>query len=155
MAIANYASWSIDERGLDAHCDFVSPMGIHVNIHKDFAYLDDPAAWTKLRADNPPHIVAEIHAGMLCYKDLHMCSRTTPSGLFFLACWAFQPGVKVETAATWEYIHALYGIGKYAFEGNNYIGVTGEDIQAFYEWLDEQHEEYDAPLPYPRMRQHC
>lgn len=155
MSMFNYTSWSINERGLDCHARFETPMGIVAHLYKDWLYIEDVASWTLAGPFAEP-VVAEVNAGALCYKDLHVCAHKDDNGtgIFFVACWAMQPDVDVSTAEDWEYIHAMYGIGKYAFtDAGAWIGITGEDIQAYYEWLEEAHQGCcDAPLPYPRTK---
>ena len=147
MAIANYNTWCIDEMGRDlssASVMLMTPLGIRASIHADWLSIEDQEGRAPDKRDigYMPPMVAEVQWGRLSYKDLHLCAQKK-DGVFFVAAWTFH--------APLEHT-ALYGVSRYAFEddkygGMVYVGVVAEHIQAFYEWLEKQHEEEDVPLP--------
>lgn len=142
MPIENYDTWGIDEMGRDlssASVMLMTPLGIRARIHKDWLSIEDQEgrAPDKRNIGYMPPMVVEVQWGRLSYKDLHVCAQKK-DGVFFVAAWTFHAPL-VHTA--------FYGVSRYAFEGDRYVGVVAEHIQAFYEWLEKQHKEEDVPLP--------
>lgn len=148
MACSNYAHWAIDRKGRDVARIFVTQAGIGARLYKDWLYIEDATgsgADTRYAGYCPP-TVAEVKHGRLTYKDLHICAHRTEDGTFFLAAWTMDH--PIDPAHPDEAIRGLYGIGRYAFDRDGRdIGIVAEHIQAFYEWLKEQGEQEDVPLP--------
>ena len=47
MALSNWATFSINEKGEACGGEFVSPQGVEVEIYKSWFYVRDKGAWRK------------------------------------------------------------------------------------------------------------
>ena len=71
MALSDYTSLVVDEKGDTAESSVTSPMGVKVGLYKTWLYIEDKAAWRAGGSYIKP-VVMQVFAGCLCYKDIHV-----------------------------------------------------------------------------------
>ena len=114
IALSNWDTLSFNEKGEPVGGIFRSPMGVDVEIYKNWIYIKDKAAWQKGAYAEP--FIMEIWKSELCYKDVHVVSDFVENSIF-VAAWS---GWMHENT-----LKGMVGCGVYGFDSNGeYVGVT-------------------------------
>lgn len=103
-----------------------TPMGVTVEIYKNWLYVRDPESWRTGATHRTP-VVMQAERGDFVYQDLWVDSVRGPQcGVFMVAGYGNRMDPK----------HALAGCGVYGWAsggGEKYIGVSQESVEFLHE----------------------
>lgn len=116
MALGNWATFSINEKGEVAESQFVSPAGVIVEIYKNWLYVSDAMAWDNSSNYNKP-VIMEIRQGELTYKNLNIFAMRGPQDGIYAIIYNNSVG--------------LMGCGVDAYDGGVFVGVRPSSIDWF------------------------
>ena len=128
MALSNWDTLVLDHKGNPSRGDLISPMGITVEVHKNWLYLRDPQAWRPGQFVEPT--VMEIQEGSIHYLDVHVFARRGPAYGIYFSVWTGNEGK--------EGFSAMAGIGCSGYVEEKYVGVLPEYIQYLQALLREE-----------------
>ncbi|MGH9462244.1 MAG: hypothetical protein ACRD1X_13560 [Vicinamibacteria bacterium] len=120
MALSNWDTLAVDEKGEPSDGRFTSPLGVEVEIYKNWLYVRDEKAWRDGGHFVEPTIMSIDH-GQLIYCDVSIYAVRGPKNGIYLAVWtgyAHEPNWK-----------AMVGIGLYGYDDRRWIGVQAADIR--------------------------
>lgn len=164
MALSNWDTLAVNEKGAESNGVFVSPYGVSIEIYKNWIYVGDGKAWHEGERYSRP-IVMEIQQGDLTYKDVQVFARRGPqNGVYVVVQSAvYSPALekdclscKVKAGGRWheyqcpafvdtKYL-AMIGCGVYGYRGSEWVGVEEESKQFLAHWLKESDiEEIEIP----------
>ncbi len=161
MALSNWDTLALDESGRPTNGVFTSPLGIVVEIYKNWLYVRDSKGWESGGGYVEPTIM-EIQHGSLSYKDVQISAIRGPkNGVYCVVQSAVYPtpiagvcptcqakkggwhGVKCPSFVRVKHL-VMVGIGCYGYsESGDWLGVEAADKQLLYEWI---HKSLEEPL---------
>lgn len=135
VALSNWALLALDENGNATNGILKSPLGVKVEIYKNWLYIADEAAWQDGGHYMKPTVL-QVYRGDLVYKDVAIYARRDDSGpeTIYAAVTARHHG-----KGTFNNCAALLiGCGTYAFdEDGRCVGVRPSQLEALREFAKE------------------
>jgi hypothetical protein len=135
MALSNYDTLAVNEKGESINGVLVTPLGVRVEIYKNWLYVYDSAAWRKGGAFVKP-CIAEIQHGELRYLDLSVCAVRGPQDGVYVVAWYDE-----------QEIHGIAGCGVVAYVGNALVGVLRDSIG----WFQAKLRKFDVPTMFQNL----
>jgi hypothetical protein len=151
MALSNWDTLALTAEG-PCNGAFTSPLGVTVEIYKNWLYVRDPEAWREGRYTEP--VIMEIQHGEVNYRDVCILAQRGPQNGVYVMVWSgyeWNPGADM-----------MVGCGVYGFserqsdevevkpEDYQWLGVTDESLaflrQMVVERLDQDWHEPHAIL---------
>jgi hypothetical protein len=86
VALSNWDTMSMDQDGEPTDGSFTSPLGVEVEIYKNWLYIRDGKAWQDGGSYIEPTVM-QVEHGVLTYKDVHIVALRGPQNGVFAACW--------------------------------------------------------------------
>lgn len=144
MALSNWDTWALDEKGEPIPGSFTSPLGVEVEVYKNWLYVQDERAWVEGGAYIRP-IIMEIQSGELTYKDVHVSALRGPQEGVYAVVYTtrYPPHVEGEPYKPPTYT-GMIGVGVYGYHGEEWVGVLPESIAWFREQVKNA-EKMDVP----------
>src|SRR5271154_4408257 len=78
MALSNWDTLAVDEKGEPCSGSFVSPLGIEIEIYKNWLYVRDAKAWVESDHCFTNDTIMQIENGKLRYKDVEITAIRGP-----------------------------------------------------------------------------
>lgn len=155
MALSNWDTMAVDEKGAPTNGVFVSPKGVRVEIYKNWLYLSEKSAEDE--SLNPRGIVGTVQSGEMSLKDVHIFAKRGPqNGIYCIVYWSnFEPvpkegcelcGVKPAEDGKKDAYHeracpkvfgAMLGIGCYGYSDSEFVGVLPKSVEFLRAWQQE------------------
>jgi len=127
MALSNWDTFAVNEKGESVDGSFVSPHAVVVDIYKNWLYVSDEKAWEEGGGFVRP-VVMEIQEGHIRYKDMHIYAVRGPQQGIYCAVWIPRYVVKRVTGK--DKILAVFGCGVYGYEEDGeFVGVKQESLE--------------------------
>lgn len=120
MALSNWDTLAVDEKGEPTDGRFTSPLGVQVEIYKNWLYVRDEQSWREGGRFIAPTVMSVTH-GELVYNDVSFYAVRGPKEGIYLAVWTGYPH-----EPNWK---AMVGIGCYGYDDHRWIGVQAADIR--------------------------
>lgn len=139
MALSNWDTFALNEKGEPISGLFVSPLGVEVEIYKNWVYIRDEKAWTE-DCGFTNNTVMHIDSGDFRYKDVCVLAIRGPQHGVCVAAYHNNWNDKILTG--------MVGIGCYGFnETDEWVGVTEDSVKFLREeFLRKTYrEQYDLP----------
>lgn len=157
MALSNWDTLAVNEKGEPTNGVFTSPLGVSVSIYKNWLYISDKTAWRE-GCGYVEHTVMEIMEGSIRYMDVHIEAKRGPQNGVYAVVWVegykYAPRDEstdhklVEDAfdQTKYPDRGMVGCGVYGFENESgdWVGVKLSSLMWFRETMADQHEEVIA-----------
>lgn len=142
MALSNWDTFAMNEKGEPCK-EFKSPLGVEVEIYKNWIYIRDEAGWQEGGQFIKPTIM-EIHSSIVRYKDVTIISKSE-YGTVYIVAWS---GYSHKND-----LKGMTGIGTYGFRGNKYVGVTDLQLKRLKKFLNKEQKVgwYDIPKEFKDM----
>lgn len=123
MALSNWDTLSVNETGESCAGSFVSPLGIQVEIYKNWLYVRSELMW--LEGGNYVFpTIAEIREGELVIGDVHIVCRRGPQEGVYAFVWHSRYDRELKQS----FVTLMAGCGVYGYRTDTdeaeYIGVT-------------------------------
>ena len=122
MALSNWDTWAIDQDSKISNGIFKSKIGCEIQIYKNWLYLQDAVAWQEHGGFVEPTIM-ELWDGELHYKDTQIVACRGPKNGIYCAVWSSKP------------TNLLVGIGAYGYSGDEWVGITYNEVNWLKDWL--------------------
>jgi len=119
VALSNWDTVAVDENGEPTDGRFTSPLGISVELYKNFLYVRDETSWRRGGPYVEPTVMSIDH-GELIYLDVSVYAVRGPKNGIYTAVWTGYPH-----EPTWK---AMVGIGCYGYDDDRWVGVQARDI---------------------------
>lgn len=160
MALGNWATAAVNEKGEPIEGTFVSPLGVEVEIYKDSLHVHDERAWREDGGFMSP-VVMVVRQGSVRYQDVHIEAVRGHEDCIVSAVWS----------GSGDDAKVMLGIGCYGFgERGEWLGVTPAHVGSLREflsrgymvdlgeagiepWFSHDHEEWVRNVPLNRMEQ--
>lgn len=131
MALSDYDSMVLNEKGEPCDGSFTSPLGVRVEFYKNWLYVSDENAWREGGSYIKPTVM-EIQEGDLTYLDVHIIAFRGPqNGVFALVHSSHydngEDGSKDYSMP--PTITGMIGCSVVAYSGNEYVGVSEESTK--------------------------
>jgi len=139
MALSNWDTLCFDENGKSTNGIWKSPLGVVVQIYKNWVYVRDEKAWVEGCEFSKPTVM-EIHSGDFLYKDVNFFVLRGPqSGSYVVAYWQeFVDGKMI--------YQGIIGCGVYGFnEAGDFVGVEPSSVEWFKKQLNDEHVDVHVP----------
>lgn len=139
MALSNWDTLAVNEKGESIGGSFKSPGGVTVEFYKNWLYVRDPKAWDKSSGYTKPTIM-QVNSGDFSYKDIHIMAVRGPKGGIYAAVWTskYQEQSK-EKGAPYipPIVTGMVGIGCYGFlnEVDLVLAKLGRTVQPGDCWI--------------------
>lgn len=150
MALSNWDTLALTVEGPTSGV-FTSPLGVSVEIYKNWLYVHDPDTWREGRYSKP--VVMEIQHGEVNYRDVCILAKRGPQEGVYVMMWSgyeWSPGADM-----------MVGCGVYGYadrdeaatgapqpEDYEWLGVTDESL-AFLRQMVTEHLDRDWREPHP------
>lgn len=127
MALSNWDTLALNEKGQSISGVFRSPLGIEVEFYKNWLYVRDEKGWSDGAFMRPT--VMEVQEGDIRYKDVEILAFRGPQNGIYAVIWS---GSEFEKT-----LQGMIGCGVYGFEDGDethdpdYIGVLPASIEWF------------------------
>jgi hypothetical protein len=131
MALSNWDTLAADEEGKPSNGALISPLGVVVDIYKNWIYVHDERAWAEGGSFVKPTVM-QIEVGDVRYKDVSILARRGP-----------QEGVYVVVVSDRK---AMVGCGVYGYDGDTWVGVKPESVAWFADELRKEVQAGDSVL---------
>lgn len=130
MALSNWDTFAMNEKGEPCKGEFVSPLGVNVGIYKNWIYVRDEIAWQEGGHFIKPTIM-EIYDSIVRYKDVSIISKSEDGTIYMVAWsgWSHKATLK-----------GITGIGCYGYADDKYVGVTNEQLKRLKKILNTEYE---------------
>lgn len=136
MALSNWDTFAMNEKGEPCKGEFVSPLGVCVAIYKNWIYVRDEVAWKEGGHHIKPTVM-EVFRSELEYKDISIVSDFIDNSVF-VAVWI-----------GWEHkgtLKGMVGCGVCGFdEEGEYVGVTEKHIDVLKDFLNTERDYFQIP----------
>jgi len=129
MALSNWDTYALDEKSRPTNGVFVSPLGVQVEIYKNWIYVRDTKAWEDGGGYIEP-VIMEIQHGELTYKDIHIHAIRGPQNGIYLCVHTSWWSSKEEDEK-----YMMIGIGCYGYSDHDWIGVQDGSVEFLKEFL--------------------
>lgn len=144
MALSSYDQCAWDKYGCARRADMRFPGNILLEIYKDWLYIYDKSihgTWISFDGEEldisndqrKDQNISDIKHGKVRYKGIQIIVDRNKYATFIHAMYDHDYD---EYHNYHQYIPQIFcGIGKYGFIGNEWVGITDEDIKEFADWL--------------------
>ncbi len=126
MALGNYNSLTYNERGEPNDGTFISPMGVKVQVYKNWLYVHDEHSWQNDPKDmgfSSPTVM-QVHFGHIAYKDVEML--VTFHDHYDTCCFVvWCPGYHYDDQVT----RGMLGMAAYAYDEDMVHAFDGEQVE--------------------------
>lgn len=154
MALSNWDTLAVDEAGEPTNGVFASPLGVTVEIYKNWLYVRDPRGWQEGAFTEPT--VMQVDSGHLIYKDVQITATRGPkSGIYCVVESAIYPPdlgtdcprctEKWHKAECPDYVPVRHlvmaGIGCSGYVGKKWVGIADAEKKFLSDWIGRSHEE--------------
>lgn len=144
MALSNWDTLAVNEKGEAINGVFTSPMGVTVEFYKNWLYVRDEKGWVEGGAFVKPTVM-EVQHGYFTYKDVHIIAARGPQGGIFACVWSGSEWAKPST------VTGMVGCGVYGYEDHDFVGVTAVSKSWLKAWLTETDEAGDPNVDAPKV----
>jgi len=123
MAVSNWDTLALNEKGEPIRGSYVSPAGVEVTIYKNCVYVRDERAWTSDIGWAEPTVM-QIREGDVAYKDVSIRAVRGPQAGVYVAAFHvdWEPEKRV--------VSGMIGVGAAAYLNNGeYAGVQPECVE--------------------------
>lgn len=121
MALSNWDTLSLNEKNESITGTYISPLGVRVDIYKNWLYVRDEKAWEEGGAYVKPTIM-QINEGDIRYKDVYIFAKRGPQNGVYCAVWTPSYARKDEK------LTFMVGTGVYGYGDKEWVGVTPESV---------------------------
>lgn len=136
MALSNWATLAWNENG--EPCDgSLKAEGVSIDIYKNWIYVRDENAWKEGSVFNKPTIM-EISEGQIEYHRFKIIVSRSQNGALFVVAEYISKDQKENKQ--------LMGIGAYGYDDANYVGVTEETKEEFFNWIKTSKEDWQFTI---------
>lgn len=130
MALSNWDDLAFDLTGQKQQSTFRTPLGIELDIYKNWLYIRDEKAWREGGGYVHPTVM-QISQGVVRYHDLNILAARGPQNGVYVLAWHHTPEDPV----------GLIGCGVYGYSGDEWVGVTSASrlhlLGDFLKWCDD------------------
>lgn len=159
MALSNWDTLALNEKGESIGGAFRSPLGVVVRFYKNWIYVNDAKAWVE-GGRFVQDTIMEVRSGDFHYKDVQVLAVRGPQDGIYAAVYTTvyeKPSDgcdkckvargkhhaagcvdKIET-----YVLGMVGCGVYGYNGDEWVGVDAESKLFLAEWIMNE----DSELP--------
>jgi hypothetical protein len=127
MALSNWDTFAMDFKGNPSSGEFVSPLGVRVEVYKNWLYVKDEKAWRK-GGHFVDGTVMQVTEGIIDYQDVHIAAVRGPQDGVYTVIWND------------DYKHPAQGIvgcGVYGYKEKEWVGVEQESVEFFQHLLQD------------------
>lgn len=122
MALSNWDTLALDEKSKPTNGVITSPLGVEVEIYKNWLYIRDKKAWQKGGRYVEPTI-ATVQFGEMSYKDVQIHAVRGPKEGVYCVVEAGEKDIMV-------------GCGIYGFTGGGrWVGVCKKEVDFLRRWI--------------------
>jgi hypothetical protein len=140
MALSNWDTFALNEKGEPCSGVFKSPEGVVLEIYKNWLYLKDEKVWNK-SCDRPSPCIMQMYNSRLGFKDISVVSEFVGHSIY-VAVWS---GYEYENDNT---ITGMVGIGTRGFSSDKgYVGVAEKQILRLRKFLNAKTTVYAFQIP--------
>lgn len=133
MALSNWDTLAINEKGESTNGVFTSPLGVSVEFYKNWLYVRDEKGWQDGGAYIEPTVM-EVMSGDLVYKDVHIVAKRGPKNGIYAVIWFHKYAKKKED----EKFGALVGVGCCGYsDSGEWVGIEKTEVDFLRAMLDE------------------
>ena len=125
MALSNWDTFALDKDGKSVVGRIISPLGIVIEIYKNWLYVRDERAWIDGGSFVEPTIM-EIQEGIITYLDTKIYARRGPK--YGIYCVVKCTDRSDKDYKKWIDTY-MFGIGCSGFKGDRYVGVEPRDVE--------------------------
>ena len=126
MAMGNWDTLAVNDRGEPVDGRFVSPLGVVVAVYKNWLYVEDEVAWRDGSGYTKP-IVLRVDEGRLEYLDVVVLATRGPQDGVYTVVWSRGPE---------DELRAMLAVGCLGHDGwGAWTGVRPESINDWRCWL--------------------
>lgn len=123
---------------------WTSPLGVGVEIYKNWVHIHDKKAWVS-GGDYVKPIVIALNEGELTYKDVHLVAVRGSQYGIYVAVWT---KIWHKKSFNDESITGMVGCGVNGYTANSrWVGLTKKAMKFFAEFLKKQSFSDSYPLP--------
>lgn len=157
MALSNWATLALDEKGQATNGVFTSPLGVGIEIYKSWLYVRDEKAWRDKSGYVQPTVM-QVQEGVLHYLDVEIVAERGCDGFpesVYCAVWSGYESDKDDL------VTGMVGIGTYGFsqfrkdpedpEYNLFEGVRKYELEWLKERIDFWIHEHGAPSKFAKI----
>jgi len=147
MALSNYDSLALNEKGEPINGVITSPLGVTVEIYKNWLYIRDNKAWKKNGYFVKPTVM-QINSGDITYQDLHILALRGPQGGIYVIVYYMDK----------EYNpHGMIGCGVCAYiddknHRTRFAGVTKKCLSWFKKELNKKQESWGSTSAWSKKK---
>lgn len=139
MALSNWDTLAMTSDGEPSDGVFISPLGVKVEIYKNWLYVHDAEGWKEGGKYIEP-VVMEIQDGNVQYKDVSVLVVRGPQEGVYVLVWS---GYRYNDTFV-----GMAGCGVYGFDDSSeWVGVDRSSLQFLKKWIEERVVKYDVSLP--------
>jgi hypothetical protein len=140
MALSNWDTMLLDQKGKPLPGSWTSPKGIKVEVYKNWVHIHDEKAWVEDGASYMKPIVMRMESGQIHYKDVEILVLRGPQNGAFLVAWSdiYSKDYKKHKVV------GCIGCGVYGFSGDRYTGVTRTALKWFMKELNKTTIDHDT-----------
>lgn len=140
MALSNYATIAWDENG-EPCSGKIEAEGTVIDIYKDWLYVHDEKAWRE-NSGFGRYTIMEISEGQLRYNGFKIITKRGSNEELFVVVeynnsYSSSLGKEEE-----EERKQLFGIACYAYDGDDYVGVSEKTKKEFFDWIKDTKEDW-------------
>lgn len=157
MALSNWDTMALDLESKANTGHLKSPLGVEVEIYKNWLYVRDEHAWQKGGSFINPTVM-EIRAGDITYKDVFIKAIRGPQqGIFCVVYYHPFSDEKDEDGNPYhdynKYV-GFVGCGVYGYDGDKFVGVKPESVKFLQDYL-QKNEAMTHEEAIDWARKHC
>ncbi len=135
MALSNWDTFAMNEKGEPCKGEFISPLGVRVTIYKNWVYVYDEVAWQENIKCHQKPCVMEIFKSEMQYKDVVIVSDFIDNTIY-LAVFSYT-----------EPLTGMVGVGSYGFDDDGkYVGVTKTHLRKLKDFLETETNYFSIPV---------
>lgn len=139
MALSDYDTLAINHTGAATNGSFISPLGVSVDLYKNWIYVRDPDAWQPGAYVRPT--IMEIQDGFIRYRDVTIVAmrRIKPTRSIFALAYS---GYNYDSSYS-----GMVGVAGIGWRRDEFTGITNEHLAILRDWLGsirDRHQMTDA-----------
>lgn len=140
MALSNWDTLAVNEKGEATNGIFQSPLGVIVEIYKNWLYIRDEKAWEEGGGYTKPTVM-QVQEGHFRYKDVTVDAIRGPKDGVYCVVHTerFKPELDSKERYKPENVErlAMIGIGCYGFDNDtgDWLGVQEAEHKFLHDWI--------------------
>lgn len=159
MALSNWDTLALNEKGESIGGEFRSPLGVVVRFYKNWLYVNDAVAWVE-GGSFVQDTVMQVQTGDFVYKDVRILATRGPQNGIYAAVYTTvyerpSPGCDKCKVARGRYhadgcpdkvptyVVGMVGCGVYGYSSDEWVGVDEESRFHLGCWITDD----DTDLP--------